>query len=280
MNAFRAARKGGAARRRAVRLFRSRQCAHERGLDRPRGQRDGRADRRKGPLPAARRPIRTSDSRPRNARRAVGGPLDPGPYARSHVPHCCRGKRIGIFAGSGVGSRCCSRCWAQRSRRRLGIRLVRRTRPRGQEFLQDESRRGTGSRARSSSSDSARRAERRRPVTSRFAIAEYFETRQGWDGDADRSRASRCAVARSASRPRAADPEGISADGVHGKPRLLERAGPAPRPAPSRASSPCCWSTATTTNAAVSDAVRSTLDGNIVMQRAIAERGRYRRSTY
>ena len=51
--------------------------------------------------------------------------------------------------------------------------------------------------------------------------------------------------------------------------------GRAPRaPARSPASSPC-WSTATTTTIPVADAIRGTLDGHIVLDRAIADQGRY-----
>ena len=45
-------------------------------------------------------------------------------------------------------------------------------------------------------------------------------------------------------------------------------------PARSPASSPC-WSTATTTTIPVADAIRGTLDGHIVLDRAIADQGRY-----
>ncbi|MGB8109086.1 MAG: hypothetical protein WA763_10995 [Pseudolabrys sp.] len=57
-------------------------------------------------------------------------------------------------------------------------------------------------------------------------------------------------------------------------PRLLERAGPGTEQVRSRAFSACWWMVMTTTSP-VADAVRGILDGHIVMERAIAERGRY-----
>ena len=58
-------------------------------------------------------------------------------------------------------------------------------------------------------------------------------------------------------------------------PRLLERAGPGTENgAPSPGSSPC-WSTATITTSRSPTRCAAILDGHIVMERAIAERGRY-----
>ena len=57
-------------------------------------------------------------------------------------------------------------------------------------------------------------------------------------------------------------------------PRLLERAGPGTEQVRSRAFSACWWMVMTITSP-VADAVRGILDGHIVMERAIAERGRY-----
>src|SRR5215813_13047500 len=64
----------------------------------------GRVVDAKGPLPAGPSPYPFRNAPPpAHARRRVGAPLDLGVRALNTFVTCCRGQRLGIFAGSGVG---------------------------------------------------------------------------------------------------------------------------------------------------------------------------------
>ena len=87
----------------------------------------------KGPLPQG--PRRLSAARPpppAHARKRVQGKIDLGVRALNTFLTCCRGQRMGIFAGSGVGkSVLLSMIARYTAARRDGHRARRRARPRG-----------------------------------------------------------------------------------------------------------------------------------------------------
>ena len=98
----------------------------------------------KGPLPqgASPMPFRNTPP-PAHARKRVGDPLDLGVRALNTFLTCCRGQRLGIFAGSGVGKSVLLSMLARNvDADDLGDRPGRRTRPRGAGIPAGRSRRG------------------------------------------------------------------------------------------------------------------------------------------
>jgi len=192
---------------------------------RPRHQRDGRAIDGKGPLPqgASPMPFRNSPP-PAHSRKRVGAPLDLGVRALNTFLTCCRGQRMGIFAGSGVGkSVLLSMLAPQRRCGYHGHWPRRRTRREVQEFLQDDL--GDAGLARSvvvvATSDEPA-LMRRQAAYLTLAIAEYFRD----EGKSvlclmDRSRVLRWRSAKSGCRRASRRPPRAIRDRVH---RIAEAA--------------------------------------------------------
>src|SRR4029078_1711474 len=131
----------------------------------------------KGPLPAGHSPYPFRNSPPpAHARQRVGAPLDLGVRALNPFVTCCRGQRMGIFAGSGVGKSVLLSMLARNVGADVSVIGLVGERGRSvQEFLQDEL--GASGLARSvvvvsTSDEPARR--RRQAAYLPLASAEYL----------------------------------------------------------------------------------------------------------
>jgi flagellum-specific ATP synthase len=240
----------------------------------------------KGPLRQGGHPVPLKNTPPpAHSRQRMGKQLDLGVRVINSFLATCEGQRMGIFAGSGVGKSVLLSMMARYTEADISvIGLVGERGREVQEFLQDDL--GEDGLARSVvivATGDEPALMRRQAAYMTLAVSEYFRD-QGQNVLCLIDSVTRFAMAQREIGLSAGEPptsKGYPPTTFGELARLLERAGPGGQPLENGITPGSITGLFSVLvegddhNEPISDAVRGIVDGHIVMERAIADRGRY-----